>query len=754
MNFPNFAFWSHLLVGVGLEICGLAALAWMAQRAFRPVVWQRAVWRMAVVCLLLLPASEWTGFGRGAAAMIVGQKRSVENPPASVSTTIKLQSAGQSLEPGRASSAPPPAVWWPGGLWLAGMLLILARMGAVQVFLLVLRWRREKITTPPWRERILSVAKRVGLRRGVCLLRMPKSISPMAFGILQPSIGLPPGFETRFSMAEQDAVLAHELAHLAAMDPLWFWLADLASALLWWHPLVWWVRRSLHGAAELAADEATALVPEGPGALAHCLVNLGKEMTAARGWGWIGINGGFRSKLGQRVERLTQMPSRANRPSSGWAKVAVAIFIIPALLLVCGFLQSAPGEKKDGWRDELRASWNSSPGAVLLLAAAEDKPVPAPRASDKRAAILSKLERIRLPEVGFDLSLPEALSWLQNESKRGDPAGVGVNFMIDTTARAEGPGFAPLDMRQVRIKISTPLHNLPLADVLDAITKVADGRIQYLTTDYAVVFSPRWPEITGLYSKVYQVNPRAFVHGLEETSGRSESGTYPPGALNEKLKNYLAAHGVNFDSPGKSVFFNDRTGVIVAHLSSNDLEIVTRAVAVLDPYMPQLVIESKFTDVTEELLQGLSLNLTEPAQKEFTATLTEKQRQTAVAAIERAGADILDAPRVTTLSGWQTCIGPKGSENMTLNLISTVKPDKFSIATVAVCTATVNHQTWTASDSRDVLDGHTLVFGAAIRTNQSSGAREFRVIFVTPIIIDPAGNRVHSDEEILSHFGP
>jgi type II secretory pathway component GspD/PulD (secretin) len=40
-----------------------------------------------------------------------------------------------------------------------------------------------------------------------------------------------------------------------------------------------------------------------------------------------------------------------------------------------------------------------------------------------------------------------------------------------------------------------------------------------------------------------------------------------------------------------------------------------------------------------------------------------------------------------------------------------------------------------------------------VTTNQLSGPRRVRVVFITPTIIDPAGNRVHTDDEISKRTG-
>ena len=88
----------------------------------------------------------------------------------------------------------------------------------------------------------------------------------------------------RFDAARQDSMLAHELAHLAAHDTCWCLLADAATAVLWWHPGVWWLRRQMHLASEMAADEASLLVADGPRVLAECLVELGTRLAAPACW--------------------------------------------------------------------------------------------------------------------------------------------------------------------------------------------------------------------------------------------------------------------------------------------------------------------------------------------------------------------------------------------------------------------------------------------------------------------------------------
>jgi TonB family C-terminal domain len=66
---------------------------------------------------------------------------------------------------------------------------------------------------------------------------------------------LPADFLERFNADERRLVLQHELVHLRRGDTLWSLLAELAFALLWFHPLAWLALPRLRLDQELACDE-------------------------------------------------------------------------------------------------------------------------------------------------------------------------------------------------------------------------------------------------------------------------------------------------------------------------------------------------------------------------------------------------------------------------------------------------------------------------------------------------------------------
>ena len=78
---------------------------------------------------------------------------------------------------------------------------------------------------------------------------------PVTMGALRPTILLPADWRD-WDDAKLDAVLAHELSHVARRDPLTQRLSLLHRAIFWFSPLAWLLDRHLADLAEQASDEA------------------------------------------------------------------------------------------------------------------------------------------------------------------------------------------------------------------------------------------------------------------------------------------------------------------------------------------------------------------------------------------------------------------------------------------------------------------------------------------------------------------
>jgi beta-lactamase regulating signal transducer with metallopeptidase domain len=77
--------------------------------------------------------------------------------------------------------------------------------------------------------------------------------TPMLIGFFKPVIILP---DKKYTDAQLQSVLLHELTHYRRHDVCVKWLTLLACAVHWFNPIVWLVRREIDRAAELSCDEA------------------------------------------------------------------------------------------------------------------------------------------------------------------------------------------------------------------------------------------------------------------------------------------------------------------------------------------------------------------------------------------------------------------------------------------------------------------------------------------------------------------
>jgi len=162
--------------------------------------------------------------------------------------------------------------------------------------------------------------------------------------------------------------------------------------------------------------------------------------------------------------------------------------------------------------------------------------------SPMRMQIFRKLDKIVLDEwfIPGDVPLSEVVKELDTETRKRDPDHRGLNFIISQileraapNAFAAGPAQTdpltgqviaqapetPINLEEFTIKIDPPLRGVRLADVLDAIVKVAKPpagqnqytALKYSVEDYAIVFSQRLPESEPLYTRTFKVDPNTFV---------------------------------------------------------------------------------------------------------------------------------------------------------------------------------------------------------------------------------------------------
>ncbi|HUG92493.1 MAG TPA: M56 family metallopeptidase, partial [Planctomycetaceae bacterium] len=104
-------------------------------------------------------------------------------------------------------------------------------------------------------ERLSELCRRLDMTRPVRLQVSRAVSSPLAFGVLRPTVVLPEWIDERLPGEDADVILAHELAHLRRGDAWMNWLQALLCAAWWFHPVAWLVGGALRRVREDCCDD-------------------------------------------------------------------------------------------------------------------------------------------------------------------------------------------------------------------------------------------------------------------------------------------------------------------------------------------------------------------------------------------------------------------------------------------------------------------------------------------------------------------
>jgi len=162
------------------------------------------------------------------------------------------------------------------------------------------------------------------------VLESPAVQSPLCVGWFRSTILLPTNWRA-WSRDQLQAVLIHELAHVARRDVLWQAIARLCCALYWPHPLVWYAARRMRIEREFACDDWVVRGGESPTQYARWLLDLACELKAGRTMERLGVAMAGRNGLQTRVQAALD-PTRRRTPVS--TRLSLLLTVLASILLV------------------------------------------------------------------------------------------------------------------------------------------------------------------------------------------------------------------------------------------------------------------------------------------------------------------------------------------------------------------------------------------------------------------------------------
>lgn len=157
-----------------------------------------------------------------------------------------------------------------------------------------------------------NLCGRMEITRPVRLLQSVMARTPMVVGVLRPMILAPAAAFSDLSIAELEAILAHELAHVRRHDYLVNLLQSLVETLLFYHPAIWWISRQIRAERENCCDDIAVSLMHDRGTYARALASVASVRVP---WLAPAAAGG---KLLPRLRRILGLPPIYSRPSPRW----------------------------------------------------------------------------------------------------------------------------------------------------------------------------------------------------------------------------------------------------------------------------------------------------------------------------------------------------------------------------------------------------------------------------------------------------
>ena len=254
-------------------------------------------------------------------------------PPQQPGTAIIPMAFVQGKETAAWSSLASP---WIVAIWLSGTTLFCLRFAGGWWVTSRMRSRPIRPSPPEWQQSLTRLCAAVRISRPVRLLVSARVDVPMVVGWLRPVVLTPVGALAGLPPEQVEALLLHELAHIARRDYLVNALQNIAEASLFYHPAVWWISGHIRAERELCCDDLAVAATGDAFLYATALAGLERHrpMHARHA---LASNGG---NLADRIARLLGR-SRSEPRILSASGAAVSVFL---LAISAGMVFGQPAE--------------------------------------------------------------------------------------------------------------------------------------------------------------------------------------------------------------------------------------------------------------------------------------------------------------------------------------------------------------------------------------------------------------------------
>lgn len=352
----------------------------------------------------------------------------IDPAPAATSVPVVVESAG---------STPIVFAWSDLApfLYLVPLLLLSGVMTLAVVRLFAMRGRAEILVDRSWLSALAEAQRRMGFKHGTALLVSNELRSPISWGVLRPTIVLSP--KAVAASGEAEAIIAHELAHVARLDWAKLLGARVACAVFWFNPLVWMLARESHQLREEAADDAVLMADINGPDYATLLVGAARHDNQGALLAAHGVAPG-KDSLKRRITRVLDGSLKRGPASASWMLMSLVVLAGITVPLAAFSATAKPKTTTDV--HSVVAATTRETAAVTSQSAAAAKAVATDDAATAAATskTLSAEQLVSMRAVGVT---PEYVAQMRES---------GGSMDVDEIISAKASGIDPAYVRQMR----------------------------------------------------------------------------------------------------------------------------------------------------------------------------------------------------------------------------------------------------------------------------------------------------------------
>ena len=173
----------------------------------------------------------------------------------------------------------------------------------------------------------------MGIARAIRLLQSDKVSVPFTWGIIKPCIVIP-SEAGLWSSRKLEIVLLHECAHIKRMDILGNVIANISTALYWFHPLLWITLHKFYDERERACDEHVLGAGIKPSEYAYYLLEFARNLCNSRVLLSTGVGMARMINLEERIMAI--LNHRHRKKVRLWMSVCIILFAASLLVPLAG----------------------------------------------------------------------------------------------------------------------------------------------------------------------------------------------------------------------------------------------------------------------------------------------------------------------------------------------------------------------------------------------------------------------------------